>query len=432
MKKIYYQLTLKQKSPLRIGSGISEISDSDLMMDVRNLPFIPGSSLAGVLREYVRKTFSKESAEQFFGSIEKKTESRLLVSDAVLPKGTQKEDVVISERDGVALNEWGTTIEGSKYNFQVAETEKSYVAVLEWTGDDLQEENEIEKLLEPTLRKIVFAGLSLGARTTRGYGMMKVVIRKREFIYPADLSAWLKFDAFEKGAFEEAKILTEDCSVEKEIRICAGIQMQGSFSVCVPTAREEKLPDGTIPNSVPLVNYEGKPVISGTSWAGVFRHHMLRLLRESGTDQYEKEKEKVNLFFGKIEQGKRESGAEVNSNVRSSIRFSETVIEGGNAHVVMRNAVERFTAAPRNMALFTNQVWQGGYGILEIVIPKNENGRRWRTLLASALIDLDLGLLTIGGESGIGRGRALIRELLVNGEDRLAQLKSYDATFLEV
>lgn len=50
LKKVYYQLKLSQISPLRIGNGENDISDNDLMCDSRGIPFIPGSSMAGVLR----------------------------------------------------------------------------------------------------------------------------------------------------------------------------------------------------------------------------------------------------------------------------------------------------------------------------------------------------------------------------------------------
>ena len=37
MKKIYYRLKFVPRSPLRIGNGMHELSDSDLMLDGRGL-----------------------------------------------------------------------------------------------------------------------------------------------------------------------------------------------------------------------------------------------------------------------------------------------------------------------------------------------------------------------------------------------------------
>ena len=47
MQKMYYKLTFSQTAPLRISNGDVENTDSDLMLDSRGLPFIPGSSIAG-------------------------------------------------------------------------------------------------------------------------------------------------------------------------------------------------------------------------------------------------------------------------------------------------------------------------------------------------------------------------------------------------
>ena len=52
-------------------------------------------------------------------------------------------------------------------------------------------------------------------------------------------------------------------------------------------------------------------------------------------------------------------------------------------------------------------------------------------LLAVALIDLDLGLLTFGGNAGTGQGRCEIISLIANGEDATGRLKKLDSHFLE-
>lgn len=430
MKKVYYQLKMNQKSPLRIGNGESEVTDSDLMTDGRGLPFIPGSSLAGVLREQYGKmpSVSKKDTDSMFGYIDGKTleSSHVIVSDAVVSQDAEERDFTISIRDGIGIDEWGTTIPGNKYDFQVVETGKSYYAVLEWTGDDEEDyKKEIENGLDPLVKMIVAQGLFVGARTTRGYGSMKVEARKKVFDFPSQIKTWLDFDPFSAGAFSDAEAIQAGNGNQNDIRIFAELVMKGSFSVRVNTARMECLKDGSVPNSLPLKNREKKPVIPGTSWAGIFRHHMLALLRQSGLERENGEKaESLNLLFGKAK--------EEGEHIRSKIRFYETEITGGKEYSVTRNAVERFTQAPKNAALYTNQLWQGGRGTLEIVIDNSEITGLQKQLLAVALIDLDLGLMSFGGESGVGRGRCEIAQLIVNGQDKTAELKAQNSHFLEV
>ena len=147
MKKVYYQLKLYQKSPLRISSGDNETTDSDLMLDGRGCPFIPGSSVAGVLRDLCMnavRSLSEAEVDQLFGYISGETlaESHVLVSDAVGPATASAADYKITIRDGIRLDEWGITVRGNKYDFQVAETELPYYSVLEWTGSDEEYQKE--------------------------------------------------------------------------------------------------------------------------------------------------------------------------------------------------------------------------------------------------------------------------------------------------
>ncbi len=440
MKKVYYQLKMIQKSPLRVGNGDAEVTDSDLMLDGRGFPFIPGSSIAGVLREQYGKVLSasKKDVDMLFGYIDGEIlkDSRLIVSDAVVSEDCTKDDFMISIRDGIGLDEWGSTISGHKYDFQVVETKKAYTAILEWSGEEAAYLTEIKNGLDILMQAVSAEGLLLGARTTRGYGSMAVEVRKKEFVFseegngeevvfPDVIDKWLAFDPFDKDAFAEADLVAAGAGDRKNMTIHLDLTMKGSFSVRVNTARAERLKeDGSIPDSLPLRNQDKNPVIPGTSWAGTFRHHMLDLLRQSGIEPiYGKEAEALNLLFGKSqEEGK---------HIRSEIRFKETAITGGAAYSITRNAVERFTQAPRNTALYTNRLWQGGKGELEITVTESKMTKLQRQLLAIALIDMDLGLMTVGGEAGVGRGRCMITRLTVNGQDKTAELKACNSHFLE-
>lgn len=118
-------------------------------------------------------------------------------------------------------------------------------------------------------------------------------------------------------------------------------------------------------------------------------------------------------------------------NTLSRIRFGETIIEGGKPYVLTRNAVERFTQAPKNSALFTDEFWQGGVGTLEIMIDKGKMSKLQRQLLEVSLLDLDNGMLTFGASTETGHGRVEVMKLNVNGMDYTENLKSGSIGFLE-
>lgn len=421
MKRIYYYLELTQKAPLRLSNGDGEETDSDLRLDARGLPYIPGTALAGVLRSYM----TEEDAKRIFGDVDIQesiktkenaaSSSKLIVSDAVMAPDAEFKDVSIMNRDGVGLDDWGQTIKGAKYDFQVVETTRPYYAVLEWFGDETSEKTEIQGLIEPLLQRLSKKDISFGARTSRGYGEMLMQIQKKEFEYPRDLKEWLDYyplkERFRKEQAGNPLEGKNEGNNYTEIKV--HIVMEGSFNIRVNTARAECLPDGSIPDSVPLMNAQGKPVIPGTAWAGAFRHHIHRILRESGMtgSSYEEQIKRIDYeCFGM-------SHKKELAHKKSPISFFETAIEGGMANTITRNAVDRYTAAPKNTGLFTNQVWTGGEGCLRICID-NKVSESDVELLLTAIYDMGLGLLTIGGEAGIGRGIIKVTELEINGITR--------------
>ena len=435
MKRIYYFLKFTQLSPLRLGNGGGEDTDSDLKTDGRGLPYIPGSSLAGVLRS----GFSKEKGNALFGNVDiaksmqsKSNEaipSRLLISSAELKPGADSNEVMITVRDGVGLDDWGLTINKAKYDFQVAETMQPYYAVIEWSGNADEEKAELTDLFEPYLYSLTQKGISFGARTSRGYGAMKLEVRKKIFSFPEQLDMWLdynpmkeRFDMENQGESLAPSDGPDKGRTEIEIRFV----MRDSFNIRVRTSRLEALPDGSIPDSVPLMNANGRPVIPGTAWAGAFRHHMHRLLRESGMreTQYENEINRLDFeCFGM-------SSDKQQAHKLSNIRFSETEILGGKDNTIMRNAVDRFTAAPKNTGLFTNQVWTGGEGILRVTADVQVKEKDIQ-LLELVIKDMGIGLFSIGGEAGIGRGMMQLCSVSVDGTDRTGDFVAKEYLYSE-
>ena len=425
MKKIYYLLTLEQKSPLRIGNSNHEQSDNDLMLDGRGMPFIPGTSLCGILRHRAEALVQdKKVITHLFGNIEtgiadKKAmevvTSAIIVGDAVLAETTAKDAVFVGRRDGIGLNEWGTSKKRAKFDFQICETGLEFRSVIEWTGTDAERLDEIENVMEPMLKHYISNGICVGARTSRGYGKFTVKAQKKVFSLPEQLEEWLDFDPYAAKAFSVGTELVGKLQ-KGDNRIEVDFEMVGTFSVRVKTAKTELAEDGSVPDSVPMENYKGNPVIPGTTWAGVFRHHMLSLLK----DVCDKENEIiVNKLFGVAENPK--------DFRKSQLTFSESEIKVKDKHAqkraVIRNAVERFTAAPKNTGLFTSMVYSGGMGTLQIDFLPKEMGETQLELLAATICDMHLGMISVGGEASVGRGIMQVKALRLNGNDITAKMQ---------
>ncbi len=393
MLKRYYKIELTQSAPLHLSNGDSQDSDSDLMKDGRNMPFIPGTGLIGALRDLL----AKEKKDMLFGWIkgEKQQASRVIGSDAVLPSDAKEEDIRLTYRDGVSLDLIrGTAVKGAKYDLETVETKLPYTSVLEWTGREIDESLPI---LENLISRVVAAGLSLGGKVTRGYGAMQVSAWERTFRFPEDLQAWLIFDPRSKT--DKGWTPVQGKADEAEFR-----EYEMSFSVAGPIAvRIYSTAPGKADFEM-MKNAQGKPVIPGTSWAGAFRHRMHEIARELGLPK--EDAEALDAFFGKLKDGMR----------RSDISFSETEIQGGEELQITRNALDRFTSSTAMSALFSAGYWYGGQGMLKIRIRKEALKPLFEQLLAATIKDLDLGLMTIGGGASTGLGQLRITGLKVDGQ----------------
>lgn len=396
--KLYYRCSFTQLSPLRLSSGKNDRTDNDLMLDSRGLPMIPGSALAGVLRGRL----SREEANLLFGRDtvgDDITESAVLVGDAALPANAK---VRFSHRDGVGLDKHKVAVKGAKYDFETAECSAPYTAVIEWSG---WSDDPALPLLDNLLAGAASGGLAFGGRTTRGYGRMAAEIHKKAFHFPADLYAWLSFDPDAADAFADADAVAGHETSPQEDVMRAELRMTGSFIVRRYTSDVHKSKDKTVPDYCALENGKDRPVLPGTGWAGAFRHHMRAILGElGGTDE---QRAAVDALFGYSDKGVLKK--------RSALAFDETEISGGQAYTLTRNALDRFTAGTASKALYTSCVQQGGQGTLTIRLRKGALDAFQRQLLGAALLDLDSGYLTAGGENSVGRGRAAITALTLNG-----------------
>ena len=240
---------------------------------------------------------------------------------------------------------------------------------------------------------------------------------KKEFEFPKELDAWIDYNAYDEHAFDNAEKLDGERD-ERDVRVEITFAMKGTFSVRVNTARTELAEDGSIPDSVPLENYKGNPIIPGTAWAGAFRHHMHDILRDIGLDKDDDRVKDLDSLFGMSHNN--------SGNSKSAITFSETEVTIRNKEkqrtTVMRTAIDRFTSSSANTALFTGMMYSGGEGKLNIIFNKGGVSEFYSRLLSACICDMHLGLMTVGGEASVGRGLMHITGIKVNDEDRLEQL----------
>jgi len=421
-KKCYLKIEFKLLSPLNVGSGASLSTDKDIIKDPDGIPYIPASTVAGVVRDKFKEKYGDEMCAQeinkYFGNVKKRKagviekndddresiESRLLFYDAII--NTENEGVNhISIRDSVALDEHKTAKKGAKFDMEVLGPGVRFITYVEQNIYSDADKDYLQLVAD-----IFSSGLMFGAKTTRGYGKtgeVKTYFKSFAFTEGSDntLDDWLDFNLYSYDGWGDPSTQSEYGSAVGWTIIVA-LELKGGISICRYTTQPHEKEE-IIPDMEHLTSYDGEqqivPVIPGTSWAGAFRHRM----GEFGVDI-----DSENSIFGFA--GPR-SNERTRIRKKSKLVFSESVIHNAVEKVLSRNAIDRFSGGTANGAFYTEKTCYGGN--TDLVISwrgKEKISENDRKALAAVLTDLHYGFLAVGGETSIGRGLFLITE--INGK----------------
>lgn len=411
LQKIVFEGTLQLDSPLLIGSGTeteqrTNEADIHILKDKLERPFIPGTSLAGVLRDWLEKQDEK-AARKIFGFITKKQDletrqvqkhdgidlqSAIAVSDVILQNATT------TVRDGVHIDPYtGVGIEGHKYDYEAVERGaegKLYIVltVREFLEHDIQ---DLEKLCKKLADRL-YTGIRVGALTAKGFGCVSVpdiTIDFYNFQNEEAVKNWLlkQHSAIQYKGRKSSDNASDTFVVDAEFALRSSLLIRDQ-------ATFEKVGSTTLA-AMPMKS--GKDyLIPGTSVKGVLRHQAVKIL-----DILKKPQDWLDDLMGYT----KDESHEINKKGRFEV--NEVYIENKEdiVHEVeqTRNRIDRFTGGTIESALFTNCVlWQSKPYIPIMKIHYEIKAcKKWEAGLALFLLkDLWTGKITFGGEKSIGRG----------------------------
>ena len=400
MNKRYYEYVLELVSPLSLGSGLNRNSDSDVLRDGKGRPFIPATSIAGVLASRL----NDDDKKRLFGSDKGGdfTDSKVIFYDAVL---TNKASTV-TVRDGVALED-RVAKDSAKFDFEAVEQGVCFKGYFE-LDDKLSSDDE--KQLLNQLSALNSGILRLGHKTTRGYGQVRV--NKLNKLAFTDIDKWLEFDMYgDWNGAEDIELL--DCKSDTDV-IRLELTLKSALSIREYTT---ELPDGSDNDTAPdykfmSLKHNGTPIIPGTTWAGAFRDRFTEFMGEDAR----------KVLFGYVEQYTKNTA-------KSKITFSESVFKKGSytEKLITRNSIDRFSAATNDGALYTELTIFGGKTELTITLPRDKDiDNSSKAAVFACIVDLDNGFMSIGGLASVGRGLFGVDKLYINGKDMTNVFKTYD------
>ena len=399
------------KSPIRIGDGSGEENqnnDKDIWVqkNKEGYPFIPGTSMCGVLRCFVEDTMDKKKANLIFGGSGKDdSQSLIQIFDTVLPGAK------VVYRDGVAINHYtGVAIDKKKYDYEVVDKgEGSFrlEAVIRQTNAGYK--STIREAIIRIKDKLT-AGIQVGAMTSKGLGLVKLTeaslgcynLAENE----ADVRAW----------FMRPKVTGSDASDRMTDKLETNSSCHpffaGDFELRSTMIIRTENPnlfdhDNKHIDKVFLKNSDGKYVVPGASIKGVLRHQARYILDKLWPNKNEAVESFINNFMGYSDEDDNDK------KIKSRFCVAESVLtDAVKEKVITRNRIDRITGGVIDSSLFTTvPVYQAKKGKKALHIEfyiKPENGKKSDDAeIGLALLlfrDLWQGQIALGGETGVGRG----------------------------
>lgn len=378
------------ETPLRVGAADGDLET--VLTDADGIAFVPGSSLAGAMRNWLEGSAWRGLVEALFGS--QKHPGSLLFSDARFtadaPRATRPRLRICGKR--------GSADEGGKFDVAQLSPGAKFAFTLTWLGRTLAEDELAAT--EGMLAALNSSLVRLGAQKSNGFGRVTLQVRKRAYdLRKADARAAWRSD-------EEGGDLLELPSMRAAGNVAFTLTGMAD-SLLVRSASVEYRGDGQ-QSVTPNLAEGGAPILPASSIKGAVRARVEMIARAADLPA-----SCTEALFGR--------GAESGDmGVAGSVRFEDVRISAPQKREISRIRIDRFTGGVIRGGLFTEEPLCGEVR-LRLTAPAEPLGC---ALLFYALRDLGLGLYNLGSGSAIGRGYLRVERLEAHHADgRTASLR---------
>lgn len=394
--RFFLEAKLILKSPLSIASGNDDIADSTCLRDYDGRPFIPGSSLAGALRDFaLADSCLRDDVPLLFGytdhsSSTQSSQSRLFISDC------QSELELHSQiRDMVKLDHITKTAEPEgKFDIELVNEESVFILHIELV---LYEEDDpsIISSFAGLIRAMESGYILLGAKKNRGFGrftLKDICIERISLMQdgkadPDNAKRWIDFTWQTIVNNTCVQDLLPQNYQDKSFQQWK-LPFKINDSLLIRTYQDFTEDDASmfVSNNV--------ATIPGTSFAGCLKNACYNILHYDL--EVPEPEHLLDQIFGFVDEDKKTAK-------QSQLIVKEIPLSKGHTASYTRNKVDRFTGAVADKALFTVKPIYEAEGTIELDF--RSGTQDWiYGLIYLALRDISEGIAPIGGETSIGRG----------------------------
>ncbi len=444
------RIIIEAKSPLNIGSGNKGVkTDSLVLRDVNGLPFIPGTTIAGLLRHTLGKDEERLMGSQKKGSPLVITEARMLDSDGKVLDGILSQEKLNSEflrnfrqlpiRQHAKIGHRGATVKGGKFDEEIVLKGTRFcfeMELLSANADDADFKHLLETLMSDTFR--------IGSGSRSGFGEIEVVghqcLYKMIDLTNEDQKEWyLKKSSSLSNEWPAAEALTlqksklqEWTTYEMELKPVDFLLFGSGFGN--DKADMTFVRESFIDWSDKLAQAKDRKrviLIPASSIKGALSHrlafHYNKLTQkyadtltdgESITDFVGKNNVAVKAVFGS--EGEKGPDGKIRNKQRGHVIISDIIEESSLPSKVLNHvSIDRFTGGAIDGALFNEEVLYAKGETYKLKLVVNNTAFTGNDLVRIAfenvMKDLCSGMLPLGG--GVNRGNGCFEGTIKrNGE----------------
>lgn len=424
---------LQTKTPLHCGGGSDPSLDQPVNRDSYGLWRIQGSSVAGILRSYIKDAEPKLEDILFghqnrnFSSLDQSA-SLVWCSDASLldfdddfafKKIASGKDIGFGVgpfvRDHVNIDlEKGTATDGGKYDEEIVPPGVKFAIELKLDGWNEELSADKSDAFLKLCSAIKQGLITFGGKTVSGYG--KVVctyaeVKELNLKNKDDLETYLNLSdspVFADNEGHSVELLKVDDFTSKDGSLYTGklvLPLVSNGPILVGGTNSKDSEVDMVCLMTPILDdkkkdYIYKYTISGSSLRGVIRHRVFDILK--ALDKDNESSDELNSIFGSVS-GKNGSAGH--------IKCSDIYLDVDKAQHVQHVAIDRFTGGAIDGALFDEApVWESGL-LLKTEIEFTDLTALQTAVLMHALLDICTGDAPIGGGTNRGNGVVRIKDL---------------------
>lgn len=379
------------KTPFRVGNNENDIETVQKYND--GVPFISGTSIAGVFRNYLETVNCKQESVALLGG--NGLESKIVVSDGVFSKYNE----VIRPRVRIDENT-GSTVKGGKFDIAHIETGSIFSFSLTWLGmkDDLKEVDTIYNIL----KSLNDGDISFGGQKTNGFGKVdiKASEQKIDLTIENDRNNWLN------NTGKKQLIRLDKLENQNKLEFTT-FEIIGRTENLLVKSSQNVIENNT--TYAVNIKENNKYIVPASSIKGAIKSRALAIL-ENITGDLEEATATIGTIFGDEENA-------------GKVIFEDVILENTKTANTTRIRINKFTGGVIGSGLFSEKPICGDFKFI-IKIPNHiENKDVACKIMSLVLRDLSVGLFNIGGNKSIGRGDMAINLININSDNKESVIK---------